>query len=209
MLTTAEGSLFVTFRDMVDRILDLPGSRYSCVAVTGSGEIVAEAGEAVVESVSMLRWGREASAVLEGPSGGGMEDLILTSGRHYHLVRPLGGTRSMLLYLCVDRARVNLAVARRELAAVRPDTAARPQVPPSPVVSRTAAAMPPASRLPAAEPVEVPLPRRSGSTWPGARTVPPAQRPNVAPILRQDWVDDVATMNRLLVALRELSGRGD
>jgi hypothetical protein len=211
----------VTFRYMVDRLLDLPGSRYSCIAATEGGEIVAEAGDALLEPSIVLRWGMEASAVLEGSGSGGLDDFILTSGGHYHLVRPLGEDRSLLVYLCVERARANLAVARRELAAARPGVAATgvPEIRASapvnsalPAASRTAAAMPPASRPPADSPVAtgaagVPLPRRAGTTMAGPLAARPPRRSPVAPVLGQDWADDIPTMNRLLVALRTLSGR--
>ena len=181
-----------------------------------NGDIVAEAGEVMLEPAIVLRWGMEASSVLEKSAGGGMEDLILTSGGHYHLVRPLGDARSLLVYLCVERARANLALARRELAATRPEAAVprRPSLAPTlrlPAASRTAAAMPPvsrpsAARLPVQDVVEVPLPRRAASA---AVAVPPSRRSSVAPVLGQDWADDIVTMNRLLVALRALSSRAE
>lgn len=213
----------MTFRDMVDRLLDLPGSTYSCVAATENGEIVAEAGEVTLEPAIVLRWGREAASVLERFPGGGMEDFILTSGGHYHLVRPLGDTRSLLVYLCVDRARVNLALARRELAAARPESAARRQPDPVPspalrrrlpAASRTAAAMAPVSKPSAARPtardaMEIPLPRRAASPAVPVPVPPPSRRPTVAPVLGQEWADDISTMNRLLAALRALRSRAE
>ena len=121
----------MTMRDMVLGLLDLPGSRYSCVAERESGRILIQFGTAAVDPATVLRWGMEATTALGAAEDGGLEDFILTSGGHYHLVRPLGGSRSLLVYLCVDRARVNLASARRELAAARPSELA-PTPPPPP-----------------------------------------------------------------------------
>src|SRR6478672_12570328 len=176
MLFAAEGFLRVTMRDMVLGLLDLPGSRYSCVAERESGRILIQFGSAAVDPAVVLRWGMEATTALGTAEDGGLEDFILTSGGHYHLLRPLGESRSLLVYLCVDRARVNLASARRELAAARPSELAPAPAPapvhrPSPAVSRAAAmslaASLPARRRPAErrpESVAVPLPRRSGLT---------------------------------------------
>lgn len=205
-------------RDMVLGLLDLPGSRYSCVAERETGRILIQFGTAAVDPATVLRWGMEATTALGTAEDGGLEDFILTSGGHYHLVRPLGGSRSLLVYLCVDRARVNLASARRELAAARPsELAPTPQPPPmnrpSPAVSRTTtmplAASPPARRR---QPdhrqagVAVPLPRRSGTTAvPAPASGPSPRRSSADPMLAQPWADDVATMNRLLTALRALS----
>ena len=152
-----------------------------------------------------------------------MEDFILTSGGHYHLVRPLGDARSLLVYLCADRTRVNLALARRELAAARPEVAARQQsdaLPTAslrrlpPAASRTAAAMAPVSRpsaerLSARDAMAIPLPRRAASAALPAPVEPPSLRPAVAPVLGQEWADDISTMNRLLVALRALRSRAE
>ena len=213
----------MTIRDMVLGLLDLPGAKYSCVVERESGHILIEFGATTVDPAIVLRWGMEAATALGMAVDGGLEDFILTSGGNYHLIRPLGASRSMLVYLCVDRARANLASVRRELAAARPDdrgaTAAPmpPSEPPkglSPGISRTAAAMPPTS-VPsarravgaAAKPVavEVPLPRRVTPTTIPAAAPPPAQRRSSDPVLAQKWADDVATMNRLLTALRAMS----
>jgi hypothetical protein len=194
----------VTIRDMVLGLLDLPGSRYSCVAERESGRILIESGAATIDPVVVLRWGTEASNTLGMTSDGGMEDFILTSSGQYHLVRPLGSDRSLLVYLCVDRARANLASARRELAAARldergPGAATMVQErPPSPrltprrpAFSRTAAAMPPAA-YPAGSPLaarrepvrlDVLLPRRTGSSpLPVPQQAPPpVKRPGAGP----------------------------
>ncbi len=216
---------------MVLGLLDLPGSRYSCVAERESGRILIESGAATVDPTVVLRWGMEASAALGMTSDGAMEDFILTSSGHYHLVRPLGASQSLLVYLCVDRARANLASARRELAAARPGeraaataSAGVAPAPPGPArgrrpaVSRTAAAMPPAAaplarRVAAGQdpaPVDVPLPRRTNATpLPAPQYSPPRQRPSADPVLAQPWADDVATMNRLLTALRALTDHAE
>jgi len=208
----------VTMRDMVLGLLDLPGSRYSCVADRESGRILIQFGTAAVDPAVVLRWGMEATTALGTAANGGLEDFILTSCGHYHLLRPMGEAQSLLVYLCVDRARVNLASARRELAAARPievdnTPPPAPQHRHPPAVSRPSklplAASPPARRRQAErrpDPVAVPLPRRSGTTAvPAMAAAAPPPKSSSDPVLAQPWADDVATMNRLLTALRALS----
>lgn len=52
-----------------------------------------------------------------------IEDIVITLGRQFHLIRPMH-TRAgagLFLYLALDKGRGNLALARRHLAAVAAD----------------------------------------------------------------------------------------
>lgn len=44
-----------------------------------------------------------------------VEDLLITLGHQYHLIRPLESNKEMFLYVVLDRKRANLAMARHEL----------------------------------------------------------------------------------------------
>ena len=51
----------------------------------------------------------------------GIEDILITLGKQYHLIRPLRSRSTLFFYVALDRSRANLAMARLILADVEKD----------------------------------------------------------------------------------------
>ena len=204
-----------TWGEALRRLLLTPGATYACAADARTGEIISEAGGESIDPAVVAGWGMAVRTVLDDVGSDDLEDLMITSRRSYRLLRVLatGSRRPMLVHLCLDRDRSNLALARRELAAVQVGdavpTVSIPEQAPSPGAKPTGdppvpAAAPPA---PAAAPA-VPLPRRAAVRRPPAALPAPARdEPPVGlpPVLTQRWSTDQATLRRLLGALRAMT----
>lgn len=48
----------------------------------------------------------------------GIDDIVISLGLQYHLIRPLTNSRDLFLYYVLDRATASLAFAKRELLSV-------------------------------------------------------------------------------------------
>lgn len=44
-----------------------------------------------------------------------IEDILITLGKHYHIIRPVASKPGLFFYVVVDRARANLALCRRKV----------------------------------------------------------------------------------------------
>jgi hypothetical protein len=207
----------------VQELSATPGARYSCIADAATRSILAERGDGDVDPAAVLGWGGSVTAGLAGADEPEvLDDLIVTARRSYHLVRwaRSSARRPLLVYVCLERSRANLALARRALAVVvadRLDTAPTsgdpvpgwiPQpgpAPPAPPVPRAlpgprhgAGPAAPAAPVAPAAPAALPLPRRRPAPVQAAAPAPPA--PSTGP----RWAHDVGTMRRLVAGLQAL-----
>lgn len=50
-----------------------------------------------------------------------IEDILITLGDQYHIIRPLSNSKNLFLYLALNRSQANLALARHKLTQIEQD----------------------------------------------------------------------------------------
>ena len=109
-MTSIEGAIGAALVDynsgMALATLDGPGGLDLNVAAAGNTDVV----RAKMRTMASLQ--------LDDT----IEDILITLGTQYHLIRPLTRSHgSLFLYLALDKARANLAMARHQLTRIEAD----------------------------------------------------------------------------------------
>lgn len=108
----------------MDRLLEADGALGVCVVDSNSGMVLGQAGGAATVNLEIAAAGntevvrakRKTMKSLDLKDS--IEDILITLGRQYHLIRLLKANDALFIYLVLDRSRSNLAMARLALAAV-------------------------------------------------------------------------------------------
>ncbi len=109
-------------KDSLMKILEIDGSLAAALVDSSSGMMLGAQGSgidlevAAAGNTEVVRAKRKTMAALK--LNDTIEDMLITLGKHYHLIRPLGSNDALFIYLVLDKNKGNLAMARHKLAAV-------------------------------------------------------------------------------------------
>ena len=114
-------------KESLARILELDGSIGACVVDSNSGMMLgAQGGGGVVDlevaaagNTEVVRAKRKTMTALQIEDV--IEDILISLGKQYHIIRPLRANDALFVYLVLDKDKGNLAMARHKLSSIEGD----------------------------------------------------------------------------------------
>lgn len=102
--------------DAMKKLMGISGATASMIVDSDSGMILAQAGSglnldlAAAGNTEVVRAKRKTMASLKLDDR--IEDILITLGKQFHILRPLGSKENIFIYSVLDKANANLAMAR-------------------------------------------------------------------------------------------------
>lgn len=111
-------------KEALHQMLQLDGAIGACVVDSNSGMMLgAEGGGGAIDlevaaagNTEVVRAKRKTMGALKLEDT--IEDILITLGKQFHLIRPLSKNDALFIYLVLDKSKGNLAMARHKLAAI-------------------------------------------------------------------------------------------
>lgn len=115
-----------TAKETLPKLLEIEGCVGACIVDSNSGMTLGAIGggnidleAAAAGNTEVVRAKRKTMKVLN--LNDTIEDMLITLGKAYHLIRPLQSNDALFIYLVLDKSRANLAMARHNLRAIEKD----------------------------------------------------------------------------------------
>jgi len=110
-------------RESMPKLLEIEGCTGACIVDSNSGMTLAASSNAAVDleiaaagNTEVVRSKRKTMKALG--LNDQIEDMLITLGKAYHLIRPLASNDALFIYIVLDKSRANLAMARLQLRAI-------------------------------------------------------------------------------------------
>ncbi len=109
-----------TVNDSLKNILGTDGALCAALVDSNSGMMLGSAGTGLDLELAAAGNTEVVRSKLKTMKSLGLtdniEDILITLGKQYHIIRPIQAKAGIFLYLVLDKARANLALARRACA---------------------------------------------------------------------------------------------
>jgi hypothetical protein len=106
-----------TVNESLKNILSTDGAMCAALVDSNSGMMLGSAGAGLDLELAAAGNTEVVRAKLKTMSSLGLadniEDILITLGKQYHVIRPVRAKAGIFIYLVLDKARANLALARR------------------------------------------------------------------------------------------------
>lgn len=111
-----------TIKQALDESLQIDGAMCAALVDSASGMILGQAGTGVDLELAAAGNTEVVRAKLKTMRSLGLndtiEDILITLGKQYHIIRPIASKEGLFLYFVLDKGKSNLALARRKLQEV-------------------------------------------------------------------------------------------
>lgn len=115
-------------KETLPKLLEIEGCIGACIVDSNSGMTLGVLGGgsgsvdleiAAAGNTEVVRAKRKTMKALGLQDS--IEDILITLGKAYHLIRPLASNDALFIYLVLDKPKANLAMARIQLRALEKD----------------------------------------------------------------------------------------
>jgi hypothetical protein len=111
-----------TINQGLQDLMSCDGAVCAALVDSSSGMILGQSGTGVDMEVAAAGNTEVVRAKMKTMRGLGLndviEDILITLGKQYHIIRPMARKEGLFLYIVLDKSKSNLALARRKVADV-------------------------------------------------------------------------------------------
>jgi hypothetical protein len=115
-----------TAKEILPKLMEIDGCVGACIVDSTSGMSLGAIGGAGIDletaaagNTEVVRAKRKTMRALN--LNDTIDDMLITLGKAYHLIRPLQSNDSLFIYLVLDKSKANLAMARHQLRGLEKD----------------------------------------------------------------------------------------
>lgn len=115
-----------TAKEILPKLMEIDGCVGACIVDSTSGMSLGAIGGAGIDletaaagNTEVVRAKRKTMRALN--LNDTIDDMLITLGKAYHLIRPLQSNDALFIYLVLDKSKANLAMARHQLRGLEKD----------------------------------------------------------------------------------------